>query len=399
VRAFIVGCVMFVALGSIAARQQPPVNVPAPSVTGPIALTTALRDVAHGYPYNATPMDLAKLGYVEEEFVLQGTASRYNTPAGETGSVADSGHPYKTRIVVRRPKSAARFNGTVVVEWYNVSQGHDGEYDWFQSMDHLVRAGYAWAGVSNQAVGVSSLREWSPKRYGTLDVTDNGSVMGDGLSYDIFTAAALAIRGKAGSDVMGGLKAARLVAVGHSQSAGRLYTYFHSVHPLVPPAYDAVILHGGGGRIRGDLNVKVFKFLDETDVPGQVNNRQPDTDRFRQWEIAGSSHLTAQFSRAMAGVGLRVSGMVPVEGSPSIEGPTISGGAGNGAAGNGAGEANAGQNGGCEKPPFSRVPSHFALNAAFDHVARWVKDGYPPPSAPPVDVKEAPADQTAAGSP
>src|SRR4026209_1254801 len=98
-------------------------------------------------------------------------------------------------------------------------------------MDHLVRAGYAWAGVSNLAVGVSSLREWSPKRYGTLDVTDNGSVMADGLSYDIFTAAALAIRGKAGSDVMGGLKAARLVAVGHSQSAGRLYTYFHSVHP------------------------------------------------------------------------------------------------------------------------------------------------------------------------
>jgi len=36
-------------------------------------------------------------------------------------------------MVVRRPKSASKFNGTVIVEWYNVSQGHDGEYDWFQS--------------------------------------------------------------------------------------------------------------------------------------------------------------------------------------------------------------------------------------------------------------------------
>ena len=394
-RAFLVACVTAATWISVTAFQQPAAHAATPTITGPIALTTALRDAAHGYPYNATPMDLGRQGYVEEEFFLTGMASRYNTPQGETGSVVDTGHPYKTRIVVRRPKSASRFNGTVVVEWYNVSQGHDGEYDWFQSMDHLVRAGYAWVGVSNQAVGVNSLKEWSPTRYGTLDVTDHGSVMGDGLSYDIFTAAARGVRANADHDVMGGLKAARLIAVGHSQSAGRLYTYFHSVHPLIPAAYDAVVLHGGGGRIRSDLSVKVLKFLDETDIPGQVNNRQPESDRFRQWEVAGSSHLTAQFSRAMAGVGLRVSGMTPVEGSPPIDGPTISGGAGNGAGGNGAGEANPGPNGGCEKPPFSRVPSHYALNAAFDHVARWVNDGTPPPSAPPVEVKEAAADPAA----
>ena len=359
-----------------------------------------MRDPDHGYPYNATPIDLAKQGYVEEEFLLQGNASRYNTPAGATGSIVDSGHPYQTRIVVRRPDVVAvqRHRGGRSVM---VSRATTATPARFQSMDHLVRAGYAWVGVSNQAVGVNALKEWSPKRYGALDVSDHGTVMGDGLSYDIFTAAALAIRGKGSRDVLGGLTAARLVAVGHSQSAGRLYTYFHSVHPLVAPAYDGVILHGGGGQVRGDLNVKVFKFLDETDVPGQVNGRQPDTDRFRQWEIAGTSHLTAQFSRALAGIGLRVSGMTPVEGSPSIEGPTISGGiAGNGAAGNGAGDANTGPNGGCEKPPFSRVPSHYAMNAAFNHMARWIKMAarHRPPR--PVEVKDAalePANAPAAG--
>jgi hypothetical protein len=197
--------------------------LPAVTVTGPIASTTPLRDPAHGYPYNATPIDLAKKGYVEEEFFLEGQANSYITPAGRTGSVKDSGHAFKTRIVVRRPKAASKFNGTVIVEWYNVSQEHDGEYDWFQSVEHLVRSGCAWVGVSNQRVGVNSLKEWSPLRYATLDVTDGGKVMDDSLCYDIFTAAAEAVRGN--GKVMGTSKVTGLVAIGHSQSAGRLYTY------------------------------------------------------------------------------------------------------------------------------------------------------------------------------
>lgn len=40
-------------------------EIPSVTVTGPIAATTALRDTAHGYPSNATPLDLAKQGYVQ----------------------------------------------------------------------------------------------------------------------------------------------------------------------------------------------------------------------------------------------------------------------------------------------------------------------------------------------
>ena len=336
---------------------------------------------------------MAKQGYVEEEFFIAGTANSYLTPAGQTGTVKESGHPFKTRIVVRRPKSAAKFNGSVIVEWYNVSQGHDGEYDWFQSADHIVRNGYAWVGVSDQRVGVNSLKEWSPARYGTLDVTDGDKVIDDSLCYDVFTAAALAIRGKGSVDVMGGLKAARLIAIGHSQSAGRLYTYFHSVHPLTDKVYDAVVLHGGGGKVSEDLNVKVFKLLNETDVTGQANNRQADTDKYRQWEVAGTSHLDARFTIMMAGLGLRVSGMDPVEGAPSLAGRSISGGAGNGAAGNGDGVAGTNV---CQNPPFSRIPEHYVLNVLLDHAARWVKDGTAPPTASRIEVKELPAAPPAA---
>jgi hypothetical protein len=377
--------------GVVAGEQADHVVLRSPEVTGPVPNTTPLRHQDHGYPYNATPVDLAKQGYVEEEFFLSGMANRYNTPSGERGNVIDVDHPYTTRIVVRRPRQAARLNGTAIVEWYNVSQGHDGEYEWLQSYAHLIRSGYAWIGVSAQAVGVNALKEWSPMRYSSLDVSRGGTIIGDALSYDVFSAAALAIRGKANRDVMGGLKAQRLIATGHSQSAGRLYNYFHSVHPLTSKLFDAVLLHGGGGRVSQDLNVKVFKYLDESDVIGQANARVPDSNGYRQWEVAGTSHLDAQFSRSMAALGLRVSGMRPVEGSPAISGPSISGGdKGNGAAGNGSGIENEGVNGGCAQPPFSRVPTYHVLDAAFDAIHRWLADGVAPPTAPPIELKQLP---------
>src|ERR1700674_2236125 len=131
---FLFAWLMAVLCISVRARESSPVmalrrlvpdsgtvQLPTIKVTGPVALTTPLRDPAHGYPYNSTPMDLAKHAYVEEEFFIEGLANSYNTPAGLTGSVKDSNHPFKIRIVVRRPKSATKFNGTVVVEWYNVS--------------------------------------------------------------------------------------------------------------------------------------------------------------------------------------------------------------------------------------------------------------------------------------
>src|SRR5262245_14931532 len=397
-RLFVGAAAVTLTLAAVSAREQAHhVVLRPPDVVGPMANTTPLRHPEHEYPYNATPVDLAKQGYVEEEFFLSGMANRYNTPAGERGSLLDVDHPYSTRIVVRRPRQAARFNGTAIVEWYNVSQGHDGEYEWFQSYAHLIRSGYAWVGVSAQTVGVNALKEWSPMRYGSLDVARGGTIIGDALSYDVFSAAALAIRGKSNRDVMGGLRVQRLIATGHSQSAGRLYNYFHSVHPLTSKVLDAVLLHGGGGRVSPDLNVKVFKYLDESDVIGQANARVADSNGYRQWEVAGTSHLDAQFSRSLAALGLRVSGMRPVEGSPAIGGPSISGGEkGNGGAGNGAGVENEGPNGGCAQPPFSRVPSYHVLGAAFDATHRWLVDGVLPPTAPPIELKQLPPEPSAA---
>ena len=163
---------------ALAVVSLPGATVPTPTVTGPLP-ATAPGDPGRDYPFFASVVDLKANGWVEEEFFIEGTANRYNTPPLATATIVDSSHPYKTRIVVRRPATAARFNGTVIVEWNNVTAGRDLDIDWFQTNEHLLRSGYAWVGVTPQVVGVEALKVWSAKRYGTLDVTHGGTVARD----------------------------------------------------------------------------------------------------------------------------------------------------------------------------------------------------------------------------
>ena len=66
---------------------------------------------------DASVVDLAGHGYEEDKYYARGVANRFriSNPL-DTAKLLDSGHPYKTRIVVRRPLDPRRFKGTVIVE-------------------------------------------------------------------------------------------------------------------------------------------------------------------------------------------------------------------------------------------------------------------------------------------
>ena len=55
----------------------------------------------------------------------------------------------------------AEFNGTVLVEWLNVSGGIDAPALWFMAHREIVREGYAYVAVSAQQVGVEGGRACS----------------------------------------------------------------------------------------------------------------------------------------------------------------------------------------------------------------------------------------------
>src|ERR1700756_1327195 len=267
-------------------------SVQNPTVNGPIASPDVPGAPTYNYPFFASNHDLPTHGYVEEEFYFQGTANRYNTPALTTGTIIDSGHPYLTRMLVRRPADPKQFNGTVLVEWLNVTNGFDAENTWFFSWEHILKEGYAWVGVSAQQVGVARLQAWNPDRYGSLDVTQGGAITGDDLSYDIFSQAGQAVRSPVGVDPLGGLKARYMIAIGESQSAFRLATYVNSINPLANEYDGFLLLSTLGNSIRTDLSVPVWKILTEYDVAAfEAPVHQSDTGKFRTWEVAGSSHV------------------------------------------------------------------------------------------------------------
>ena len=178
-------------------------------VTGPIPATTPPGDPSHNYPFFATPWIPADSGYVEEEFFMEGTAKRFTTPALATGAVIDSGHPYKVRMIVRRPSSAAKFSGKIVVEWFNVTNNFELDVQWNRAHEYFIRHGWAYVGVGVQRAGIvtapNALRAWNPSRYGTIDVTKGGTLNDDSLRYDIFSQAGQAVLHPVGVDPLGGL--------------------------------------------------------------------------------------------------------------------------------------------------------------------------------------------------
>lgn len=330
-----------------------------------------------------TGFDVGQVGYQRTEYFLAGAALSYKATAPLTsdgklsvepdGSIPPVG--FNTRMVIYRPNDPAKFNGTVVVEWLNVTAGVDLANDWVMAHTELVRSGAAWVGVSAQAVGVNALRTNTPDRYGSL------SHPGDSYSYAMFTEAGKQIRSHP-EQVLGGLTPQRLIATGESQSASRLVTYIDGVHPL-EHVYDGFLVHsrGAGGSalsqaplasvplptpvaIRDDLDVPVMVVEAEGDVIGSnLGVRQPDTPRFRGWEIAGTSHADAYTINVGfndVGDGAGATQMFDLMRTP----PNF---------------------GGCDLP-VNTGPHHWILNTAIHDLDTWVRTGVAPVSGPPLAV-------------
>jgi Alpha/beta hydrolase domain len=269
--------------------------------------------------------DVASLGYIAEEFVISGTASSY-TSAGELApdgrwSVKPSGSAdFTTRMVVLTPADRIQFNGTVLVEWLNVSGGIDAPAVWMMAHREIVCAGYGYVAVSAQQVGVEggvnlmgtdmSLKSQDPTRYASLHHP------GDAYSYDIFSQAGQLIRDGQRNGVLRDLRPEHVIALGESQSALFLTTYINAIDPLAE-VYDGFLVHSrfgpaapldGGSifdvlqtdtsqavRFRPDLRAPLVTIITETDLVGAPRQgyygaRQPDNQRLRVWEIAGTAH-------------------------------------------------------------------------------------------------------------
>jgi hypothetical protein len=209
---------------------------------------------------------------------------------------------------------------------------------------------------------------------------------GDSYSYDIFSQAGQAIRAHA-RKILGGLRPSTLLAAGESQSAGRMVTYIDAVQPLVHE-YDGFLVHSRGATgaplsqapltgvnaptptlIRTDLRAPVFVFQTETDIGPFAGYlaRQPDTNKFRQWEAAGTSHFdTYGLLIGPTDIG---NGQGAIANLAAMQNPTTSPGPG----------------AECQKP-INTGGAHWLLDAAIYSLNQWVTRGTPPPVGQPLQI-------------
>jgi hypothetical protein len=342
--------------------------------------------------------DLANVGYQANEFFVSGTATRYSQDGQWDAKPADEAD-FTTRLVALTPTDDAAFNGTVIVEWLNVSGGIDAPAVWMMAHREILREGYAYVCVSAQKVGVEggganitgfdmSLKTQDPQRYSDL------SHPGDYFAYDIFTQAGRLARDGGDNGLLGGLNPEYVVAVGESQSAIFLTTYVNLVDPITA-VYDGILVHSRFGPaapldgtaildlqtagalplvpFRSDPRVPVIAILTETDLldgvlPGYLKARRPDSELLRAWEIPGTAHADNYTIK----LGFTDNGSLPLDQLAEGFAPTnvLMG----------------------RQLPYciNFAPQHhYVLQAAIAKLHNWVRSGEPAPSAPPIAVTDA----------
>ncbi len=328
-------------------------------------------------PWGDPGQPAAEAGYVVREYQLHGRTVAYEPaegtkpgPDGRWHAVVMGEGDYRTRILVVRPEDPARFNGTVILNWQNVSAGAESG----APRSGEVYRGYAWVGVSAQEVGISGfpmgmsirgsagpnplpLLDHDPQRYGNLRHP------GDQGSFDMFTQAARAVGPLRSTvvDPLDGLAVRRVVAAGGSQSAMRLVAYINAVQPLndASDAIDGFLLSVWEGRapaltdgpisfgglrtaIRSDTTVPVLVVNSEFETLGVHAVGTVDTEAIRVWEVAGTPHGVTRQTGA---------------GRASSTGWVT-----------------------------NRLSYGPVYEAALRHIHRWVEDGVPAPAQPRIQV-------------
>lgn len=292
---------------------------------------------------------LSDFDYIEEEWFATGE---------------EDGRPYVTTVLVRIPRDASRFSGTVIVEplhFFPISPVFS-----FTS-EYIMRSGHGWVCVGSQKTSIDiHVKPSNPQRYGSLHIEaeplppeahhlDLGTLPADisnthlwwehlprqnRASHAILAQVGAAIKASAGP--LAGFDVSCAVLVGHSGTGYLLSRYIREGHDALrredgSSVYDGYFPSGWPTSAFGPCDVPIVQVVTQGDYAGDnvtffrpgfdgLAYRRPDSDesgdRFRLYELAGVAHTSTQYppindieflkqiqSGIMAEAGMQMSGM------------------------------------------------------------------------------------------
>jgi alpha/beta hydrolase family protein len=395
----------FVAVASTAAAQTAPTPVPK---VAPIAIS------ADSVPFLAAgqslePVDLKKFGYVEEEFLVTGTANVYNWAADGTLSVKTPNAPYGTRILVRRPADASRFSGNVVVEPLNAVRRIDWSWMWGYIDDQILQSGDAWVGITMPGSS-AAVKKFNPTRYAGVSfanptpgvacagATTAPSDIEDGLRWDAISQVGALLKSNAASGPLPGFRVQAIyMTMGQSPE---IMTYINAIHSHATlatgkPVYDGYLVKQPGNPVRINqcapaldpadarrlfrpTNVPVIALVAQGELLGSLPWRRADsdapTDMFRQYEIAGGAHIEWVTYEALPSFPQQTAAGIMPPGTPDFPFAAK-----------------------CEPDiPLKAKPiMSQTFHAALANLEQWVRKGTPAPRAARIEIADAGTPQAA----
>jgi hypothetical protein len=342
------------------------------------------------------PYNLAKAGYVEEEFLISGAANVYDWGADGKLTTKTRNAPYGTRIRVRHPKDAAKFSGTVVIEIPNAARRFDWDMMWGYLADEIMARGDGWVAITPPA-GTPGLKTFDPVRYASISyanpsgacpgATTPAADMEEGLRWDVYSQVGALLKSNSAGGPLAGYRVENLYM---TTQGGDVVTYINAIHPQAKLASGKFVYDGflskqpnGVGRLnqcgtappRGDARhmiknagVPVIAVIAQGEVIGSLAARRADSDepndRYRLYEIAGGSHLDkyayypfASMADAAAAGNLQGTPEYPFAQRCTPEIQLI---------------------------PYPLMP--FIYHAALNHLDKWVRNGTSPPHGDRIQV-------------
>jgi hypothetical protein len=264
------------------AAPEPVKQVAAPiptavEVTGPGAFFETFMD-AHDDAKNVQipAKDIyAKYGYEAKEYFVSGTTN---------------GQPYKTRIVIRKPKDTTKFNGLILAE-----SMHPSGNPW---VFHFVQVYAMTTGV----VGLEMLTSASPGLVASNDARYKDLVLPNGAANDIIAQVGALIKSNHKDNPLSGLTVRKMILTGSSASAGVAQQYLTNAHMALrlsdlKPIYDGFMPTSANGQIPTlDVPTILVPTMRET-FQGR-GTTQPDGDKLRVYEFAGMAHIDSRIAGA-----------------------------------------------------------------------------------------------------
>jgi hypothetical protein len=284
-------------------------------------------------PRTGAGVDLTTAGYREEEYLVAGTAGRWQTAEPGAPIRVEDGIAYRTRVLVRTPVDPTHSSGIAHVEPLHPHM--DAGLSWDALAPHLVRRGDTWVGVTVYPHVARVMQERvSPDRYARL------LVPGAGTEWDVFSDVLELMReGRiAGSP-------SRIVVSGWSATGSFCRVFarerFAVARGGLADAAAVFISSGGAGaagypalspdspsvpdedprRTVRDAGIPVFEILSETESETHRRQLRDDADvpgdTYRLYQIAGAAHIEgwsgsrSTNAAALAAVGVDT-GHVPV---------------------------------------------------------------------------------------